>query len=69
MFGTFLSPDTCGFAKIAALDIEKQVNSADKKNGESSSDKATEAKQLQYREFNANFNTGNACENKFQNRL
>jgi hypothetical protein len=66
MFGTFLSPDTCGFAKIAALDIEKQVNSADKKNGESSSDKATEAKQLQYREFNANFNTGNACENKFQ---
>ena len=45
MFGTFLSPDTCGFAKIAALEIEKEVKNAVKGNCASSSENTTKPKQ------------------------
>ena len=66
MFGTFLSPDTCGFAKIAALEIEKEVKNAVKGNAASSSDNKTKLKQVQYKQFNAYFNNSEGGKNKFE---
>ena len=66
MFGTFLSPDTCGFAKIAALEIEKEVKNAVKGNGAPSSDNTTKLKQEQYNQFNAYFNNSKGGKNRFE---
>ena len=66
MFGTFLSPDTCGFAKIAALEIEKEVKNAVKGNGAPSSDNTTKLKQEQYNQFNAYFNNSEGGKNRFE---
>ena len=66
MFGTFLSPGTCGFAKIAALEIEKEVKNAVKENAASSSDNTTKLKQEQYKQFNAYFNNSEDGKNKFE---
>ena len=66
MFGTFLSPDTCGFAKIAALEIEKEVKNAVKRNGASSSDNTTKLKQEQYKQFNAYFNNSEGGKNRLE---
>lgn len=59
MFGTFLCPDTCGFAKVAALEIEEQVlNAAKENNKQTPGGKNTEnsINQEQFRVFSANFN-------------
>ena len=66
MLGTFLSPDTCGFAKIAALEIEKEVKNAVMGNGASSSDNTTKLKQEQYKQFNAYFNNSEGGKNRFE---
>lgn len=66
MFGTFLSPDTCGFAKIAALEIEKEVKNAVKGNGASACENTTKPKQEQYKQFNAYFNNSEGGKNRFE---
>lgn len=69
MFRTFLCPDTCGFAKVAALEIENQVRNDARNNdkilhGGTNYDKKHISRQEQYKLFNANFN--NNGQDKFQ---
>ena len=59
MFGTFPCPDTCGFAKVAALEIEEQVRNTGKENSEhlpKGKENQYKLRQERYQPFNANFN-------------
>jgi hypothetical protein len=67
MFGTFACPDTCGFAKVAALEIETQVKNSAKDNNESRKGKVNEnkLKHEQYQLFITSFNNKEDGRNKF----
>jgi hypothetical protein len=68
MYGTFPCPDTCGFAKVAALEIEEQIRNNAKENSELTKGKENEykLKQEQYRQFNTNFNNKEDGKNNFE---
>jgi hypothetical protein len=68
MYGTFPCPDTCGFAKVAALEIEEQIRNTAKENSELTKGKENEykLKQEQYRQFNTNFNNKEDGKNNFE---
>ena len=56
MSGTFLCPNVCGFAKVVALEIGKEVqNSIKKKECESVKDYRNHVKEEQYKRFNNSF--------------
>jgi hypothetical protein len=42
MYGTFPCLDTCGFAKVAALEIEEQIRNTAKENSELTKGKENE---------------------------
>ncbi|CAB3980182.1 Hypothetical predicted protein [Paramuricea clavata] len=68
MYGTFPCPDTCGFAKVAALEIEEQIRNNAKENSELTKGKENEykLKQKQYQQFNTNFNNKEDGRNNFE---
>jgi len=56
MAGTFLCPNTCGFAKIAALEISRERSSLIRREkGESNTKYQARLKQEMYKEFNDTF--------------
>ena len=67
MFGTFACPDTCGFAKVAALEIETQIQKTAKKNSVSIKGKENtyKLKKEQYQLFNTYFNNKEDQRNNF----